>query len=140
MKKKIRCGFLAVMLLAVVFPVYSRDIFVVGSDNNWRPVLWVNGGAPQRLSNEPSGVRSVFVSGNTVFAAGYMGPPNQRAALWVNGVPQTLSNQDSAAHSVHVSGNDVFVAGVVGQGNNRRATLWAYRQVNFSFPVERHPN
>jgi len=60
-------------------------------------------------------VRSVFVSGDDVYAAGWENNAGgiQVAKLWKNGVGQNLSDgkYEALANSVFVSGNDVYVTG-----------------------------
>jgi hypothetical protein len=97
-------------------------------------VVFKDGALLQRLSQEYTTARSVFVSGDDVYVAGCTGEPYggeeggpYRARLWKNGVQQELqnsSNADSMAGSVFVSGDDVYVAGWVVSGDGYRATLW----------------
>ena len=60
-------------------------------------------------------VRSIFVSGNDVYAAGWENNAEgvRVARLWKNGAGQNLGDgkYESQANSVFVSGNDVYVAG-----------------------------
>jgi hypothetical protein len=98
-------------------------------------MLWKNGvaqhlGVPEGALS--TAVRSVFVSGGNVYAAGivvYSASPQLYApALWKNGVPQILgeANGMNYADSVYVFGDDVFVAGYEREmvDGNYVATLW----------------
>jgi len=94
------------------------DVYVAGG-SEIGVTLWKNGVA-QTLS-ETGSARSVFVSGNDVYVAGYVFKGyNSIPTLWKNGVAQKLSEK-GFAESVFVSGNDVYVAGSLGDGE---VVLW----------------
>ena len=116
-----------------VFVSENNTVYVAGfeTDNNINdniPLIYVNGeptylDAPAEMAGlEP---RSVFVSENVVYAAGYgfeTAQYYQQAALWADGAltplpPLTLYAQ---AYSVYVSGTTVYVAG----SSDGQAALW----------------
>lgn len=84
---------------------------------------------PQILANKSdSYARSIFVSENDVYVAGFMRDKGRYiATLWKNGTTQKLTDgyEDAKAHSVFVSNNDVYVAGIEGSDYYRSvAVLW----------------
>jgi hypothetical protein len=97
--------------------VSGNDVYVAGytntshgsrnytSEDHGVATLWKNGKA-QRLSNNDSRARSIYVSGADVYVAGY--EKNARgknvAVLWKNGVAQRLSDgyYDAEARSIFV--------------------------------------
>jgi hypothetical protein len=90
--------------------------------------LWKNG-VVQYLTDgkNHASAKSIFVSGNDVFVAGYeqsgKGPAYHHVAmLWQNGVASPLSDGENSAegYSVFVIGKNVYVAGR--DGDN--AVLW----------------
>jgi hypothetical protein len=113
--------------------VSGNDVYVVGFESlsmdyddpshDAFPLLWKNG-APQRLDSagfSEGYARSVFVSGNDVYVAGYGNDyedawtSRPSALIWKNGVMTRITSPDdglfSEASSIFVSGNDVYVAG-----------------------------
>lgn len=93
-----------------VFVSGNSSVYVSGNNVNYGRI-WKNGNVIHELG-AAADVRSVFVSGNNVFAAGTIGGNPPIATLWTNGIPQAQCTVFSFAHSVFVSGNDVFVTGV----------------------------
>ena len=129
----------------------DQNVFVAGFENNpdEKPVarLWKNGkmvnlagstGKVVRASEEviTSEARSVFVSGNDVYVAGYdiiagerEGERTGRARLWKNGEVQELEagTYYEQAAGIFVSGNDVYVLGVESLHPDPSARKWAYK-------------
>ena len=98
------------------------DVYVAGYvEMPWKEdrstdiaTVWKNGIA-QYLTDGTAGyaeARSVFVSGEDVYVAGYEG---NVAMLWKNGLAQNLTDGTlvARAYSVFVSGKDVYVAGYI---------------------------
>lgn len=114
----------------------GQNVFVAGFENNQdeKPVarLWKNGkmvnltgiGKDVRSSGDVvySEARSVFVSGNDVYAVGRDVANNSNAVLWKNGEMEKLTNGNNSAraYSVYVSQDDVYVSGSEGL----EARLW----------------
>jgi hypothetical protein len=69
--------------------------------------IWNNNGT-QRFSDIGSFIRSVFVSGDDVYAVGN----EDFATLWKNGARQRLSDEIAYPNSVFVSGGDVYCVGM----------------------------
>ncbi len=66
------------------------------------------------LSSKHPIVNSIFVSGTTVYTAGFHAQgPAAVACYWTNGSRTDLPGQDGVARSVFVVGSDVYVAGFV---------------------------
>jgi hypothetical protein len=126
---------------AVSVFVSGKDVYVAGYDKDVYSaetgigagkgvaMLWKNGVA-QRLGEVGSKAKSVFVSGNDVYVAGWETTAQGKhvATLWINGMARHLSGGSGGnfkAESVFVSGGDVYVAGseINSQGNGI-ATLW----------------
>jgi hypothetical protein len=101
----------------------SADIYIAGHEQEGVKTVakvWKNG-VPTKLSDlEISEARSVFVSGNDVYVAGWENPNDgksfDQAKLWKNGNSVSLSSAvtgygQSRAYSVFVSDNNVYVGG-----------------------------
>jgi hypothetical protein len=122
--------------------ISGNDIYVVGAGNQrvspnfpdgvaGSVTLWKNG-IPTYITDENkyAEARSIFVSGNDVYIAGFEGILNSHnkydvnARLWKNGSSTPLSlilaSSSSRANSVYVYKDDVYVAGSDAKG----ATLW----------------
>ncbi|MDR1841162.1 MAG: Ig-like domain-containing protein [Holophagales bacterium] len=93
-------------------------------------VLWTDGSPNHQIlanpeANPVSMARSVAVSGENVYVAGYCGNP-ARPYFWLNGVPTLLPYSGSYAEANHitVSGSTVYVAGFDFTGGVQRAVIW----------------
>lgn len=67
------------------------DVYVAGRDRKKCPIIWKNG-EPITLSEQTGQARSIFLSGEDVYVAGYIND-NQKgdvAVVWKNGVPTEL--------------------------------------------------
>jgi hypothetical protein len=109
---------------AVAYSVFASDsnVYVVGNHDK-TAVLWKNGVAqPLTDGTKITYAKSVFVSGNDVYVAGYQRPYSTSdgyghvVKMWKNGVVQDLTSEkyyiySAGANSVFVSGDDVYVAG-----------------------------
>ena len=114
--------------------VSDGDVYVIKQDKTYQ--LWKNG--VQIDNYEKAGVKSIFVSNNDVYIAGWrnVGTGNNTTAvatLWKNGEAQGLTDGTCRgyAYSVFVSDGDVYVAGYkenqntqTGGYGNEIATLW----------------
>jgi hypothetical protein len=115
------------------------SIYVAGHENDVA-TIWKNGKVLYRLSDttKHSCARSVFISDNDVYVAGYersvedvgndglklVGPVAAR--IWKNGVAQEIDNNADGdiAYSVYVSDGDVYVAGGRYIPSRYIATIW----------------
>ena len=125
----------------------GQNVYVAGfeslHDNNVAR-LWKNGniqnlsgnaGTSFRADGVVSSIaRSVFVSGDDVYVAGYDVISNEteviaRARLWKNGIMQNLPNGvfSDEAISVFVSGNDVYVLGREALDPKPFPSSWAFK-------------
>jgi hypothetical protein len=89
----------------------NNDVYVGGSDeaSSNEAVYWKNGVETiLSTSNELTSVNSILVSGNDIYAVGYIG---DSAAYWKNGIKQILQKDYSTASSIALSGSDVYIAG-----------------------------
>ncbi|WP_158642871.1 IPT/TIG domain-containing protein [Mucilaginibacter ginsenosidivorax] len=104
----------------------ANSIFISGSDIYvaWSELygvstayIWKNGVSIALTDGaHDADVKSVFVVGNDVYAAGYESNGSRKVAkYWKNGVPVSLTNgsTDAEANSISVVGNDVYVGGYV---------------------------
>jgi uncharacterized lipoprotein YbaY len=105
--------------------VSGTDVYLCGNAERTtaptlRPAIWKNG----IVTELPQGyslayLNSIYVSGNTVYAAGLEYSSNQTYySVWANGTRQVL-NGAKGVSNVTVSGSDVYVAG--GDDNNKPA-------------------
>lgn len=73
------------------------DVYVAASISNGAPTIWKNG-EPIRLSEQKGRAESIFLYGEDVYVAGYLGTT---AVMWKNGVPTELPEGNKAV--------DIFV-------------------------------
>ncbi len=103
--------------------VNGNDVFVAGDSGDGFemgfPIFWKNGN-PVYLSNNGGSAKSVFVSNNIIYVAGYEDLGSGIVAkFWKNGVgtnlvtpiPTNPSTTYSKATSIFVNGTDVYVGG-----------------------------
>ncbi len=108
----------------------NDDVYVAGDDGSDAPQYWKNGiSVPLDYVKESNRVTSVAISGNDVYAAGYVSNNNEFSPVpvyWKNGVPiwhYSLVNYTASA--IHVEGNDVYVAGgSTGKNNIYNVMYW----------------
>ncbi len=104
--------------------VSGTDVYVAGYEYKTTPVAntylhaaaakyWKNG-VPVELSDglQQADARSIFLSGNDVYAAGFeYSASGAVAKYWKNGVPVALQSSFSDANSIFVSATHIYVAG-----------------------------
>ncbi len=106
--------------------VVLADIYLVGNMRytaNYakQAVLWMND-YDYPLEDKGSAANSIYVRGNDVYVAGYMGGSSPRATVWTNGNSDNSirSTDISYAESIQVAGGYVYVAGC----EAGKAMLW----------------
>lgn len=99
--------------------VSNGDIYVGGYNQFFKAAYWKNGLVTQLAdTNLISNVSSMFISGNDIYAAGWL---TDSAVYWKNGMVTYLyDGLPSQAFSIFVSGNDVYVSG----GEDGVARYW----------------
>lgn len=112
---------------------YAPDIYVVGrergTDNIFRPKLWLNGN-PTVLSSGPSGggANAVFVTTNNVLVGGYEETNStSEPRVWFNGTVSSLPHLGNGGYinSVFLNGSTIYAAGVDhGTSNWSLARTW----------------
>lgn len=113
--------------------VSDTNVYVAGNNiaNGNVPYIWKNGIKQELNGGSGKYAKSIYVSGNDVYVAGYKfnGSVKERAILWENGVQKILPAWDydddtpmnAYANSVFVYNNDVYVAG---QSNIGGICIW----------------
>jgi hypothetical protein len=100
------------------------DVYVLGVEKDsanaiGRYKYWKNGTEVALPTTRPSYLRSIYVSGDDVYAAGYEVGDNGNGIVtyWKNGSPVyvTDGSYDAIAFAITVSGNDVYIAGTEGK-------------------------
>ena len=117
--------------------VSDGDVYVGGYDGYYDGIVWKNGEVLRRYRywdgitpNNQTCIKSVFVSGGIVYAAGTDWIGTSRAILWKNDEPHLFGLGN--AGSVFVSGDDVYVGGskvvdqndILSAGFKNYAVLW----------------
>ncbi|WP_426670312.1 hypothetical protein ACPPVU_03500 [Mucilaginibacter sp. McL0603] len=117
---------------AIATPDYSPSLYATYYKNK----------IPVHLSDikgsQQSVITSMFISGNDVYASGYVyridpvfnSPIIDTAVYWKNGAMTVLQAGGYVAHTtaIAVKGNDVYVAGYINNGN------WNSRNMDFRLP------
>jgi hypothetical protein len=121
--------------------VYVAGLVGNPETGSGRATLWTNG-VPTQLSDAASEANAVWVSGNTVYVAGYqIISGTYRPTLWTNGAATLLGTENGAVSRLFVSGSDVYAVGPVGtplNTNNERGTLWKNGAVAHRFDGSRY--
>ncbi len=110
----------------------QTDVYIVGrlNDGSSKAGYWKNDVfTPLTDGSKFAEAFSIYVLGNDVYAAGYVGSisENRIAKLWKNGTETSLTDgtRFAQALAVFVSGTDVYVAGYEDNGSgNHVAKLW----------------
>ena len=72
----------------------------------------------------PAYATSVFVSGGSVYIAGYHGSSSTVACYWVDGVRHDFASTAAVANSIFVSGGTAYTAGYYNNGSKLVAVYW----------------
>src|SRR5215813_5618647 len=100
------------------------DVYVLGVERDsvnaiGRYKYWKNGTEVTIPTTRPSYLKSIYVSGDDVYVAGYEEADNGNGIVtyWKNGNPVHVTDgtHDAIAFAITVSGNDVYIAGTEGK-------------------------
>jgi hypothetical protein len=102
--------------------VYVLGVEKDGTNSVTKYKYWKNGAEVTLPTTRRSYLRSIYVSGDDVYVAGYQVADNGNGIVtyWKNGSPVyvTDGSYDAIAFAITVSGNDVYIAGTEGKFEN----------------------